>query len=194
MVKGMFLYQDKHTTSQVSNIREFFEKLLIEEKFDTVIEIGTAYAGLTYILDDIRTDNKLNCKIETFDNAEFHFVKDQLEPRGIPYNIMDERTEDFKDLVINMISNGGKTLVLCDGGNKINEFNFYSDYLKNNDMIMAHDYAESSEFFLENINEKIWNWMEITYDDIKESVSVNNLVKYDKINFDHAVWCCFKKI
>ena len=47
--------------------------------------------------------------------------------------------------------------------------------------------------FNENINEKIWNWMEITYDDIKESVEQNNLVKYEKINFDNAVWCCFQK-
>jgi len=96
-------------------------------------------------------------------------------------------------LVTNMISNGGKTLVLCDGGNKINEFNFYSDFIKNGDIIMAHDYSESTEFFNENINEKIWNWMEITYDDIKESVEQNNLVKYEKINFDNAVWCCFQK-
>ena len=65
---------------------------------------------------------------------------------------------------------------------------------KKGDVIMAHDYSESVEFFNENINEKIWNWMEITYDDIKESVVENNLVKYEKINFDHAVWCCFQKI
>ena len=88
-------------------------------------------------------------------NRFVKFVKDQLEPRGIPYNIMDERTEEFKDLVTNMILNGGKTLVLCDGGNKINEFNFYSDFIKNGDIIMAHDYSESTEFFNENINEKI---------------------------------------
>jgi hypothetical protein len=52
-VKGFFLYQDKHTTQQVPYIKDYFEKLLKDQNFDTILEIGTSLAGLTYIIDDI---------------------------------------------------------------------------------------------------------------------------------------------
>ena len=64
-VKGIYMYQGIHTTSQVDNVEIYFEKLLLEEKFDLIIEIGTSLAGLTYILDDIKKKNDLNKVIET---------------------------------------------------------------------------------------------------------------------------------
>lgn len=64
-VIGHFLYDGKHTTQQVPNIKSFFEKLLIEENFDIIIELGTSFGGLTYILDDIVKENNLNHNIHT---------------------------------------------------------------------------------------------------------------------------------
>jgi cephalosporin hydroxylase len=192
-VKGVFMYQGIHTTSQVDYIKEYFENFLVQEKFDLIIEIGTALAGLTYILDDIRKENKLNCIIETFDIAEHSFVKNYLLERNINYNIIDEFTDEFKSIIINFINSYKKVLLLCDGGNKIDEFNKYSKYIKPGDFIMAHDYSKNKQFFEEHINNKVWNWCEITYNDISNSVESYNLINYEKINFQDVVWGCFYK-
>ena len=193
-ITGMFLYDGKHTTQQVNDIDKYFNELLIYENFDTIIELGTSLAGLTYIIDDILTKNNLKKNIHTFDFSYRDYVENELNKRNCRYYILDEFTLIYEDTVSNLIKNGGKTLVLCDGGNKIDEFNKYSKYLKNGDFIMAHDYAYDEKTFLFDIKDKVWNWFEISYKDINESILSNNLNEYSKINFKNAVWCCYVKI
>ncbi len=193
-VKGIFMYQGVHTTQQVDNIKEYFEKFLIEENFDLIIEIGTSFAGLTYIIDDIRKENGLKFKLKTIDNAEHSYVKDYLSERGVDYLIMDEfNIENFDSFMVNSINSFEKVLILCDGGNKIYEFNKISNFLKSGDFIMAHDYSHDLITFEEKIKNKIWNWMEIEFKDIVNSVSRNNLIPYTKLDFQNVVWCCFSK-
>ena len=52
---------------------------------------------------------------------------------------------------------------------------------------MAHDYDDYS-------SNNGWSWKEINYNMIKDSVELNNLVKYDIQNFNDVAWACFKKI
>ena len=84
-------------------------------------------------------------------------------------------------------------MVLCDGGNKVGEFNLLSNYIKEGDFIMAHDYADNRENFDTNFNRKIWNWHEIQDSDINESCLRNNLKSYNKEIFDSVVWVCKTK-
>jgi hypothetical protein len=190
---GYFMYQELHVTQQVSIIKEYFDFFLNLEKFDTIIELGTSLAGLTYIIDDICVENKLNKNIHTFDNAYRDYVENYLKERNIKFYVMDEHTEEFKTIVKDLILNGGKTLVLCDGGNKIEEFNYYSSYIKQNDFIMAHDYCPNKTIFEEEIKNKIWNWHEIQLSDINTSINTNELIEYKRINFNDVVWACYKK-
>lgn len=192
-IEGHFMYQELHMTQQIPNIKHYFEILLKNEKFNTIIEIGTSLGGLTYIINDICVENKLEKKIHTFDNNHKDFVENNLISRNIQYHIMDETSEEFQNFVKNLILNGEKVLILCDGGNKISEFNTYSQYMKPNDFIMAHDYSIDKTEFEENINNKIWNWFEIEYKDIENSIVGNNLLEYDKINFKNAAWACYYK-
>lgn len=190
---GFFLYQGKHTTQQVHNIKNYFTFLLTEEKFDVIIEMGTSLGGLTYILDDIVKEYNLPHNIHTFDIGYRDYVETFLKERGCVYHILDEHDDIFKETIIDLLSNHGKALLLCDGGYKIEEFNRYSEFLKSGDIIMAHDYSKNSDVFNTKINNKIWNWCEITYKDIEQSVIKNNLSEYEKIDFSYAVWCCFYK-
>lgn len=190
---GYFMYQELHVTQQVSTIKEYFELFLKLEKFDTIIEIGTSLAGLTYIIDDICVENKLNKNIHTFDSAYRDYVEKYLNERNVKFYVMDENTEEFKTTVKDLILNGGKTLVLCDGGNKIHEFNYYSHHIKEGDFIMAHDYCPNIKMFEEEIKNKIWNWHEIQLSDIITSIQENGLIEYKKINFNYVVWACYKK-
>lgn len=192
-IKGEFLYQGKHTTSQVPYIKDYFTNLLLNENFDTIIELGTHFAGLTYIIDDICVENNLKKNIHTLDYAYRDYVETYLNERNISYHILDETKEEYKTLVKKLINEGGKTLLLCDGGFKIKEFNYYSDFIKNGDIIMAHDYAINEDIFKTEIKDKIWNWFEIGLSDIENAVNINNLTEYNKIDFKQAAWGCFVK-
>jgi cephalosporin hydroxylase len=193
-IESFFLYKNLHTTQQVKNIKSFFEFFLKEEKFDIIIELGTSLAGLTYIIDDICVENGLNKVIHTFDFSHKDYVEDQLKERNVEYHVMDETTDEFKSFVTKLIKNNEKVLLLCDGGSKIEEFDYYSNFLKFGDFIMAHDYAYDRETFTNKIENKIWNWFEIKHEDIKNSIINNNLIEYGKIDFKEAAWCCYKKI
>jgi len=91
---------------------------------------------------------------------------------------------------MNFIQQEGVTIVLCDGGYKIGEFNILSKYIKPEDFILAHDYASTDEFFDEYINMKFWNWHEIQDSDIQESVEKHNLKPFMQDEFTKAVWVC----
>lgn len=97
------------------------------------------------------------------------------------------------DEIKNEIQKDGVTLLLCDGGDKVNEFNTFSNYLKNNDIIMAHDYAVNDKVFNEEIKNKLWNWHEIQYSQIQDACEKNNLQDYMKNEFEKAVWVCKRK-
>jgi hypothetical protein len=108
-------------------------------------------------------------------------------------NVFSENFEDVDDFIKEFITGEGTTIVLCDGGNKVGEFNILSNFIKEGDYILAHDYAENLEVFNEKIKNKIWNWLEISYSNISESCDRNNLINYKKEEFEHVVWTCWKK-
>jgi hypothetical protein len=45
-----------------------------------------------------------------------------------------------KEKISNVMVKNKRVLLLCDNGNKIKEFNYFSNFLKPNDYIMSHDY------------------------------------------------------
>ena len=192
-VLGAYQYNGINTSQQVSDIKRYFHSLVKEENFDVIIELGTSLGGLTYILDDIIKENNLNHNIHTFDIGYKDYVEKQLNERGCIYHILDERDEIYKATVVNLMKTNGKVLLLCDGGNKIEEFNRYSEYLKSGDVIMAHDYCHDRDLFENEIKDKIWNWFEISFSDIENPIKDNNLSLYSKVDFKNAVWACYQK-
>jgi len=193
-IKGHFLYNGKHTISQIDGIENYFKQFLNLEKFDTIIEIGTQMGGLTYLIDDVIKKTESTSKIYTFDIGYRDYVDEECKSRGIEFICMDEYSEEFNIKINDLIQTGGKVLLLCDGGNKIYEFNKYSDIIKFGDFIMVHDYSFDDDVFNSKIKNIIWNWCEVQYKDIKDSVIRNHLIEYNEVNFNDAVWGCFTKI
>ena len=91
------------------------------------------------------------------------------------------------------VAKPGRTVVLCDNGNKVLEFNLFATYLKPGDFIFTHDYAHSQAYFETHIQEKIWNWLEIEYKDIEAAVKQNGLYPFMQPEFQKVVWACFMK-
>ena len=105
-------------------------------------------------------------------------------------NVFNHHYTEVKQEVIDFIQQDGMTLILCDGGSKIHEFKILSNYMKNNDFIMAHDYSQNKETFKENVYMKIWNWHEIEDKDIQEACEKNNLISYNQEIFNTIAWVC----
>jgi cephalosporin hydroxylase len=171
---------------------EAFYNFLNATKPKRIVEIGTAQGGFTVFLKLCCNDLDLDTEIisyEIHDRPSFDFIRSY----GVDIRIENIFTEGYAGVsqeAIDYIQQEGSTVVLCDGGHKISEFNLLSPFLKSGDYILAHDYACNSAYFSENIDKKYWNWLEIQDIDIQEVVDSNNLESFMQEQFNNAVWVC----
>lgn len=195
-ITGFFSYKGL-TIMQHESIKEKFTNLINKIKPSKVLEIGTASGGLTLLIRDILDSNGFQgTKLLTYDVYDPNYLRYHVE-NGSKIDIrvetiFDNRYEEFENATeaINFVESEGVTLVLCDGGNKKNEFRLFSNHLKKGDVIMAHDYSPNIDFFEEKVRNKIWNWFEIQDSDIEESCVKNNLSPFMEEDFRQAVWVC----
>jgi hypothetical protein len=87
----------------------------------------------------------------------------------------------------------GPALVLCDGGNKPAEFNRYAKFLRSGDVIMAHDYAPTHDYFYDQMHGKHWNWWEIQDSEIADACARCKLEPFMQDEFQRVAWACRRK-
>jgi hypothetical protein len=192
-MEGHFIYEDL-IISQVPNIKSYFEKLFNELKPKQILEIGTFDGGLTLMMRDILDEiNLSSTTIRTYDLND----QKRLKSKNRNIEILTENLFSYsyselekEDVVKEFIQRNGRTIVICDGGSKKNEFRLLSKFLKLDDIIMAHDYAPNENYFNQHINNKIWNWLEIQDSDINESCEQYNLIPYMEEELRNVVWVC----
>lgn len=192
------LIEDLHA-GQSENIYPVFEKLkqtLLENNNlpKQIIEIGTCRGGFTVFLKKLFPD----ADVFTFDITKempegFHHTEGRLTnalPIFEKFGIKFEECDIFQNItkVQNLIQRDGLTLLFCDGGNKPLEFQVFSQFLKKNDLIFAHDYVNNDENFTENFYGKIWNWHETRESDLSSTCVEQNLTPFLQENFATAVW------
>ena len=179
-------------SQQNHNAYEVFYNFLNEIKPKRILEIGTALGGFTQFLNKVSKESNLDVNILSYDIHRMNWY-DTMVDEGIDVRVENIFNNDYSSVsqeIIDFIKEDGVTIVLCDGGNKVGEFNLLSNYIKDGDFIMAHDYADNRENFDTNFNRKIWNWHEIQDSNINESCLRNNLKSYNKEIFDSVVWVC----
>ena len=167
--------------------------LLEEENPELVVEFGSRTGGLSTLL--AMYCYFKNSKFITFEFApESNPLLYEKEVRFFNGSIV---YEDFsKQESLNLIkeeSLNKKTIYFCDA-TKVNEFNYFSDIMKKNDIIMAHDYAHDEGEFEVLKNNRIWFCNEIKYKDIKEACQKNNLEYINHSLYKASAWGIFKKI
>jgi hypothetical protein len=173
-----------------------FHDFLMKTKPKRILEIGTSIGGFTSFLKYTSDRLGINCDILSYDINELGWY-DEIRLMGITLkieNVFDSNYSEVKQEVIDFIQSEGTTIVLCDGGNKIGEFNLLSKYIKNGDYILAHDYAPNVDIFNQHIKGVIWNWHEIQDSDIIDSCIENGLSPYMTSDFNKVVWVCKQKI
>ena len=194
--KSSLEYNDSISTydgwgaQQNPNAFEVFYNFLNEIKPLRILEIGTSLGGFTSFLNYATKRLNIPCNILSYDIHFKDWYNDMIN-EGIDVrveNVFNHHYTEVKQEVIDFIQQDGITLILCDGGSKIHEFKLLSNYMKNNDFIMAHDYSQNKETFKENVYMKIWNWHEIEDKDIQESCEKNNLISYNQEIFTTIAW------
>jgi len=184
--KNIRLQQNQYLVENLKNILSLI-------KPNRIVEIGTARGGMTLLMSDILNELGLKgSKIKTFDITIREHLKN-LKLENVEFyvgNIFNwgKRYLDKPEEIVDFLSEEGVNLILCDGGNKISEFNILAKYLKKGDIIMAHDYAPNREVFNSEYKDKIWNWLEIEDKYIKKSVEEYNLFDYEMDLIKPTAW------
>jgi cephalosporin hydroxylase len=185
---NMFTYYNNIKMQQSENTLFVFHDFLIQNKFDIIIEIGTSYGAFTRFLkdtsptSDVYSYDIMDKKPKTLDTSGINFMIK---------NIFDESCTEVIDFTaLSLLNSNSRKLVLCDAWNKVNHFKCVAKYLKQNDMIMVHDYAETSEYFRNYIMGRVWDWCEVTESDISDVSQQYNLNHYNQDEFKNIVWLC----
>lgn len=176
-----------------------FYKFLSDTRPCRVLEIGTAHGG--FILSLRQSLDKLDLSASTVDTVDVIKAphSEVLEAANIRVHRINLFNSGYTKLhetewVSKLVQQEGVTLVLCDGGNKPVEFNELAPLLKRGDFIMAHDYCTTPEDFKKDYQGKVWNWLEIQESHIRDVSAKENLVAYDKAQFDKVMWVCKRKL
>lgn len=149
-----------------------------------IIEIGSGTGGFTIGL-AIASRSYKTC-VFSIDQTEapseeFKTLAIDLEIRFIKADILSEGTTEF---IGNLTELPGTTYVLCDGGDKLRELETFSKFLKPGDVIGAHDYFTTHEF---------WTWTEIQESDARVVAKENNLERWMADVFAAAAWLVYRK-
>jgi hypothetical protein len=93
-----------------------------------------------------------------------------------------------------LIQTSGRTLILCDGGDKETEFKILSRFMKDGDVIMLHDY-EHDPLEYHAISESI-GWLtnsESFFRNLERYLPELNLIPYKYEEFKDVLWGSFTK-
>lgn len=172
-VDGLLAAQNYYTL----DLLEELKKLNIQQ----VIEIGTNRGGLSLLLAKI-------AETYTFDIEEWEPKELRQKLFSQVNNLTFIKQDCFNSSYLKrLLSNDKKTLLVCDGGNKINEFNYFAPYLNQGDLISCHDY------FPNKVDYNYWVTCEIKYSDIKLTCQSEKLIPILKELSYKAAWGLFEK-
>jgi len=121
----------------------FFEELLFEDKyseFKRIIEIGTAAGQLSLYFQFLC--QQCNAEFHTYDNVDRTDHCDFRNNVGFYDCFHLISCWDDEENIKEKISDQGRSIIFCDGGNKIKEFKVFSDAMKVGDIIGAHDWDQ----------------------------------------------------
>lgn len=158
-------------------------------KIGRIIEIGTAHGGLAVLFGLFA--RAYGCEFITYDIADTPDYKDLFSRLSVDFRLQDVFAD--KDRLEKDIQKEGATILFCDGGNKIREFNEFALYLKAGDIIVAHDYSKDAEYYDSISHNNIWSFFEIDYASIQKAVESEKLEPILSDVFSKAAMCAFVK-
>jgi len=129
-----------------------FELLIELTRPQTIYELGTGNGLFT------------NWLSETFPKV-FIFSYDKVRPEvppsrdGLFFEADILGDHNWQKRLATEIENGGRTILLCDNGDKVAEMRRFAPHMKLGDVLMCHDYAKSYKWW--NRNNRPWRTVEV---------------------------------
>lgn len=156
-----------------------FSYLIEHGNFARVVELGTHTGGLTALL-GVHCKN-VKAELHTFDwDHRALLYADWFNLLGVTAHLLDIFSPDGETLIRELIASQGRTLLLCDGGDKRREFSLFASSLKDGDVIGAHDCRNDLPY---------WSWQEISEANVREACVQNHLVPVEHAGlFTEAAW------
>lgn len=153
------------------------------------IEIGRAAGGLTLAL-GLGLGNRLHSYDLCRPNESY---TDAL--RALKVHIVVDDVWKHVEEIARLVQSPGTSYVLCDGGNKIREFQTFAPHLKIGDVIAAHDYDAVHEIDPSvPMSSRPWQWSEIRPRDVADVVTQCGLKPWLQDIFDVAGWLVYRKV
>lgn len=133
-----------------------WETILTRMEFDRLIEIGTYKGNFSFFLFLYCIQRKKEFITYDIRNWQELDHKAHLKNR-LNFNESFKKKSIFDDLEFLKlkIQESGVSVVFCDGGNKVKEFNVLSSFLKKGDVIAVHDYkteVDPAKLILKNFH------------------------------------------
>lgn len=132
-----------------------WEKIFNENKFNSIIELGTWYGGLSLYL--YLQSLRQHATFQTYDNVhwidDYNVIKELDEIIKFTDHIIFRNVFELENSIKLMLEKSGQTLIFCDNGNKVKEFLMFSKYMKKGDIIGVHDW--NKEIRLTDIDQLI---------------------------------------
>lgn len=200
-VKGWFTYRDT-TIHQHDDVGSVFRQLIRAVRPAQILEIGTSSGGLTLLVRDLldeeglatsvlRSYDILDCDRPALFDAILSGARIEFAVKNLFSHAYDELVEDEE--VRELIQRPGTTMVLCDGGSKKNEVALLGRLLKQEDLILAHDYAPNETYFDEHIRGRVWDWMEIQDSDVQTATKELGLEPFMQEELQGVAWLCRRR-
>lgn len=170
---------------QSNDIFRTFPILLENGHFSRILEIGTYMGGLSYLI------NKIVPEVE--------YVGYEIDPtiihsKASHLNIKPVAFQHDLAYIREYVSREGRCLILCDGGNKVLEFETISPWLKENDVIMTHDYLDDMKHDLSTYRSvQGFRNPETTKSVLYPTAILHNLTDECDIDFTHSLWSHWTK-
>ena len=176
-----------YRTAQSKHIIKPFSMIL--KDFEQIIEIGTFTGAFTYWL----SENKLeSCEITSYDINSYNLLINSIKDTKL--QISDCFEPETISEIKSLINRPKRTLLLCDGGDKETEFKLFSRFLKSGDVVMLHDYSETSEEYEKIKKELDWPTVsESHYKNLERYLPELNLKPYLYDTFKQVLWGSFIK-
>lgn len=185
--------------AQSIHFKDVFHDFFALVKPSTVVEIGIEEGGTSLALNDLLKSIGHSYKMISYEKYGRQSYS-KLVDEGINVRVCNIFTEDYQNLnplyldeITNNLQRSGTTVLLCDGGQKKMEVKLLTDLLKVGDYVMAHDYASSAKYFVDNMLNKTWNWCEITDEHIHDTIVKNKLEPFMSDEFQTIAWMCRRK-
>ena len=172
-------------TKQHDGVRKAIPEFLKRVEPDRIIEIGSLNFGFTALLSDHFDGEIVSYEIDLSKSTQHNNL---LLAGGTNVEAKFKSAFDDYKFIEEFIQREGRTLVFCDGGNKIKEFIELSDFLKSGDVICAHDFKNTNKKY----NRPKWT-VEITDVDIQEAIDKHELVEYEADLMLPVVWGSYQK-